>query len=323
MHACVTGASGFIGQRLCRKLKEIGATVTAVTRSGDIDFVDHVIRCDLVDVNLPVDMLCGIDVVFHLAGQAHAVDELQQDEKEYTRNNTDGTRNILELSQHAGVKRFVFFSTVKVMNEGSDSCVDEASPCQPETAYGRSKFAAERLVMEGGYVLEPVSLRLTMVYGPTRIGNLPRMILAVSRGKFPPIPDVQNMRSMVHVDDVVDAALLCAMKLEAAGQIFIITDGTIYSTRQIYLAICDSLGKKPHNWVVPILVFQFAARAGDIIGRLRGRRFIIDSSSLDKLLGSACYSSEKIQKEIGFIPQMNLTAALPQIINYLGLTKCP
>jgi len=220
----------------------------------------------------------------------------------------------LEVAQEAGVRRFVCFSSVKAMNEGGPDCLDEATACHPETPYGKSKLAAERLVMAGDYVPEPVVLRLSMVYGPAMKGNLPRMVEAVDKGRFPPIPEFGNRRSMVHVEDVVQAALLAAERPEAVGQIYIVTDGQPYPTRQLYEWICEALGKPVPAWQISKIILKVLARVGDLIGNVGGRRFLFDSDALEKLAGSAWYSSKKIEQELGFQAKHHLRESLPEIV---------
>jgi len=265
----------------------------------------------------PVPVPESVDIIFHLAGKAHALSETRQDEDEYFRINVEGTRRLLEAAKAAGVRRFVFFSSVKAMGEGDDECQDELAVCHPEIPYGKSKLEAERLVLEGGYVPEPVVLRLSMVYGPTGKGNLPRMIESVRKGRFPPLPETGNKRSMVHVDDVVQAAILAAEKVEAAGQTYIVTDGIPYSTRQIYEWICHALEKPVPSWYVPIGMLKTLARVGDGIGAFQGRRFMFDSDALDKLLGSAYYSSGKIKRELGYKPVCDLRSTLSEMVHRL------
>ena len=317
----VTGATGFIGRVLCQKLSEQGAQVRAGMRQVADGPWHETTLLDLATGTLPVDAVAGVHTVFHLAGKAHALSETQQDEKEYFHINTEGTKTLLEAAQDAGVRRFVFISSVKAMSEGGDACQNESEVCHPETPYGRSKLAAERLVLEGAYVPEPVVLRLSMVYGPSRKGNLPRMIEAVAKGRFPPLPEVGNRRSMVHVEDVVQAALLAAEKPVAVGQTYIVTDGQACSTRQMYEWICEALDKPVPSWTIPTGLLKMLAKVGDGIGRVRGRRFLIDSDALDKLIGSACYSSEKIQRELGFRPAWDLRSALPEIVTSLGIER--
>ena len=319
--ALISGATGSIGRVLCQQLREQGVRVRGGMRHMAEGPWDEVVLFDLATPGLPEDTLAGVDTIFHLAGKAHALSDTRQDEAEYFRINTEGTGTLLEAANGAGVRRFVFISSVKAMGEGGDVCQDESEVCRPESPYGKSKLAAERLVLGGNYVPEPVVLRLSMVYGSSRKGNLPRMIEAVARGRFPPLPEVGNKRSMVHVDDVVQAALLAAEKAAAVGQTYIVTDGHLTSTRQLYEWICEALDKPVPAWTIPIGLLKVLAKVGDGIGGVRGRRFLFDSDALDKLLSSACYSSEKIQRELGFRPTCDLRSALPEIVTSLGMKR--
>jgi nucleoside-diphosphate-sugar epimerase len=283
---------------------------------------------------LAAGALAGQQVVFHLAGKVHALTEVAQDELEYSKVNTTGTQNILEAAKEAGVRRFVFFSSVKAMSGGGERLGNkkagigitqtleyrqraENDAVEPDTPYGRSKLEAERLVLQGGYVPEPVVLRLCMVYGAGAKGNVLRMLNAVSRKRFPPLPEVGNRRSMVHSQDVVQAAILAAEKPEAAGQVFIVSDGGAYSTRQIYEWMCRSLNHTCPRWSVPFWCLQGLAFAGDVIGRICGRRFMFDSDALGKLLGSAWFDSRKIESVLGFRPKWDLERAMPQMVTEL------
>jgi nucleoside-diphosphate-sugar epimerase len=115
------------------------------------------------------------------------------------------------------------------------------------------------------------------------------------------------------VDDTVQAMLLAAVKPAASGQVYIVTDGCTYSTREIYNLIAKNLGMRLPKWSVPVLLLQAAARTGDGLLRL-GVKAPLNSVVLGKLLGSAWYSSEKIRRELGFQPHYDLQRALPEII---------
>jgi UDP-glucose 4-epimerase len=339
--AFVTGATGFIGRRLCARLRGSGASVIGLARRASPRAaaapVDAWVEGDLGD-DAPLSLPKGIDTVFHLAGKAHALSEVAQDDAEYARINTEGTRRMLEAAKEAGVRAFVFFSTVKAVGEGPRTenggprtevgFSSRASATQNaaaetvlatrfasgwDTPYGQSKRAAERLVLEGGYVPHPVVLRPSLIYGPSPKGNLEKMITAVRRGRFPPLPETGNRRSMVHVDDVIDAALVVARSPAAAGGTYIVADNEPFSTRQLFEWISEAVGQPVPRWSVPMWTMCVLGRVGDLIGRLRGRRFVFDSDALEKLTDSAWYSSEKLQRELGWVPRHTLRGSLGEI----------
>jgi nucleoside-diphosphate-sugar epimerase len=316
----VTGAGGFLGRHLVERLAMQGHTVRALVHQEAGQWVDHmeVVAGDVRDAAAMKMAAKGCDAVFHLAGRVHAVSESQGEEALHYSVNVDGTRNMLEGALAGGASRFVYFSSVKAMGDGGDRCLDESVQPKPETAYGHSKLAAEQLVLDYGkrYGIHATCLRLPMVYGPDGKGNLLRMVAAIDRGFFPPLPDVGNNRSMVHVADVVRAAILAAWHPFASGACYIVTDGRPYSTRKLYELICQGLGKPIPRWSVPILLLKIIARAGDAIGRIRGRRFMFDSSALDKLIGSAWYQSDKIVRELGYRASVRFEEALPGLIAF-------
>jgi nucleoside-diphosphate-sugar epimerase len=270
----------------------------------------------------------GVDVVFHLAGKAHALAELKQEEVDYFRYNVEGTANLLRAAHSAGTRRVVLFSSIKAMCRGNAGSamslsaspreLSEADASDPDTPYGRSKREAEALVLSGGFIPEPVVLRLCMVYGAEAKGNILKMLDAVRRGRFPSLPEVGNRRSMVHVEDVVNAALLSAQHPSAPGNIFIVSDGVGYSTRKIYELMCVALQKPMPAWQLPIWALTSLGRMGDLIGKARGRRFVFDSDALEKLIGSAWYSSRRIEQQLGFRPQWDLERALPEMVKALS-----
>jgi len=213
------------------------------------------------------------------------------------------------------IGHFIHFSSVKAMGEGSDTELNESDDAKPQSAYGRAKLESEKIVLEAHQNGLPATIiRLPMVYGPGCKGNLPRMIQSIERRYFPPFPNTLNKRSMVDVRDVVQAALLAAMSPIAAGKLYIVTDGKVYSTREIYECICKELQITIPSWTVPVFVLHIAAKMGDFIGLIKGTRFVFDSSALDKLLGSAWYSSEKISRDLKYRPTYSLSDALPEIV---------
>lgn len=313
----VTGASGFIGQRLCEALTRIGR-VRALVCSGDVRGPWHeAVVGDVTDDVLPPALMKGVSVVLHLAGRAHVLDEREDNEAAFQRVNVAGTERLCGLAQRAGVERFVLASSVAVLGESQisgDSPVREDAPASPTTAYGRSKRDAERVVCERTRPPQPVVLRFPLVYGPGLRGNLRVMIDAVASGRVPPPPRVPNRRSMIHVDDAVEAFVLAGTAPAVPGKTYTVTDGQTYSTRDIYETICVATGRRARGVAVSATVFKAAAAVGDAIGAMLGRRFVFDSTSYRKLFGSAWYESRALAAETGFAPQWTLQRAMPEMV---------
>ncbi len=315
----VTGATGFIGQHLVERLLQDGFTVRAMSR-GEVD--GHrwgqqveVVKGDVRDARSARLAVDGVEGVFHLAGKVHDVEEIG-DVAEHESVTLQGTQNLLAAARESDIKRFIFLSSLSVYGAGSDAVRDETADCCAVSVYGRAKFQAEQCVFDHGkqFNIHVSCLRPAMVYGPGCKGNLPRMIKMIDRGLFPPLRDVKNRRSMVHVTDVVEASVLAAFYPMASGQCYIVTDGRAYSTREIYEMICRALGKRIPGWSMPPPVLKSLARLGDVLGSVKGRRVPFDSDALEKLTGSALYSVAKISRELGYRPSVTLEDALPEMI---------
>lgn len=318
----VSGATGFIGRKLVDALHARKMPVYALARDlsklralwpqGDVAGRSG----DISNAETLKDVCAGVHTVFHLASYA---DDAQSNETgdPHWGVTVEGTRHLLEAAVRAGVKRFIYASSVKAMGEGGDGQLDETSPATPVSSYGRAKLEAERLVLEAGrkHGMHVCNLRLPLVHGRDNRGNLWRMIAAVDRRRFPPLPETGNKRSMVHVDDVAHALLLAWENSAANGQTYIVTDGQVYSTRQIYVAICKALGRPASRWSIPVGLLRVVARMGDVIGRIRGRGFVFDSNVLSKLTGSAWYSCRKIEAELGYHPTRSLEDGLREMVD--------
>ena len=311
----VTGGRGFIGARLVAALRADGVALRVLTR-GAVPAPDEICG-DLADPASLVRACAGIDTVFHCAGHAHAFGALGADEVARHRQvNLEGTRALAEAAGRAGVRRFVFLSSVKAMGEPLEACVDEDWPAPPTSAYGQAKRAAEDALQAaaGDCGMHAVSLRLAMVYGAGGRGNLERMAALVRRGGFPPLPETGNRRSLVHVSDVVAAIRLVALDPRAAGRCYIVAHPETHSGRQLFDALRAAQGLAPVRWSVPQGVLTAAARLGDGLERLLARRVPLDSEALGRLLGSACYSPARIERELGWRARVGLAEGLREML---------
>ena len=289
LNALITGATGFVGLRLINHLRQEGFAIRIIGRSA-ISGVESIL-CDFLVDFIPENAFKDIDIVFHLAGHTHDLKNTTKAESAYRKLNEDVTDDLLSLSVKYNVKKFIFVSSVKAggrpLKGGRFSEVEQN---YSDGLYGETKREAELKVLKAGqsYNIHVSILRPALIYGPKVKGNLKLMILGIKKGWFPPLPETGNRRSMIHVDDVVQALSLLASDQRSKDEIFIVTDGRAYSSRDIYEIMCSTLGKRIPRWSVPQFLFHVLA---SINPHLRYR--------IGKLLGDEYYSSKKIQS-IGF-----------------------
>jgi nucleoside-diphosphate-sugar epimerase len=256
------------------------------------------------------------DTVFHLAARVHEISVPDNGEADYRSHNVDGTRNVLAAAAACGIERFVFVSSVKAIGDGAPICIDELFSGAPKTSYGRSKLEAERLVFQAGRAtgMHVACIRPPLVYGRGNRGNLVRMIAAIDAGRFPPLPDSGNRRSILHVANLTDGLLLAATHSRANGECYIVTDTHAYSTRALYEMIVRALGRRVPRWSAPGWALKTLAMGGDAVGAFRGRPFTFNSDVLARLMESSWYSSAKITRELGYEPRVSFEQALPDLI---------
>ena len=309
----ITGGTGFIGRRLVATLRECGARLRVLARPASVLPPDwnniEVVLGDLADSARLAQACSGTNTVFHVAGFAHADADGGADfAARHWAVNFEGSVRLFVAAANAGVERFVFLSTVKAVGDPEAHCVDEFWNLPPQTPYGCAKRAAEEQLTTLGRArgFHTVNLRPALVYGPGMKANLARLIAVAQRGWLPPLPETGNQRSLVHVDDVVQAMLLGAADPVAAGKTYFVTDGRTYSGRELSLILRETLGRPLINYTAPAKVIYGAAALADGLLRLAGRRHHKVGEAVDKLLGWACYDSSRIEQELGYRPAWTL-----------------
>jgi UDP-glucose 4-epimerase len=277
----ITGASGFIGQKL---IKILDGNIKILSRKRHSNY--KTIICDLEKGTIPENALYGVDTVFHLAGFSHDLRDATKIQYLYQKVNVDATIRLAKLAVKSNVKRFIFVSSVKAGGSSTFGvCTSEINQSNPEGIYGKTKRDAELKLLKIGKEsgMHVSIIRPSLVYGPGVKGNLQLMLSGIKAGWFPPLPETENRRSMIHVDDLVQAVLLVSEDKRSNGEIFIATDGTPYSSREIYNAMCGMAGKSIPKWSVPKILFDIASLASPSI-----------KYKINKLLGDECYSSAKL-----------------------------
>lgn len=322
----VTGAGGFLGATLVNELCKVGVEVRAVLRGAKqatlLPPEVEMVWSDIRDAQKIKEAVSRCDAVVHLAAKVHGIDDSASDQ-DYHAVNVEGTKHILDAAVGSGVTRFVFASSVKVFGEETSGCIDETRAPNPQTAYGRSKWQAEQLVSEyaGRYGLTAVSLRLPMVYGPTKKGNLYRMIEAIDHGRFPALPRLPAVRSLLHVENFVQAVKLCLGASHLKRQTYIVADAAPYSVTDLYNWLHAGLGNQAPRWRVPLWVLKGAARCGDLLQVVYGQRTPLTTEHLTKLVGSAFFSTTAITRDLGYQAVHSFRETVPELIAFYRKTK--
>lgn len=300
MKILVTGATGFVGRALCDHLLQKGhACIPAVRRASGLPQ-----ECVVGDMDGGTDWrtaLAGCDAVVHLAARVHVMHDTATDPRAlYRATNTDATLNLARQAAQAGVRRFVFVSSIKVNGEGRDAAYRETDAPAPEDPYAISKWEAEqglwRIAQETG--LEVVVLRPPLVYGPGVKANFRRLLDTVARGWPLPLGAIENRRSLLYLDNFVDAIRACVEHPAAAGQTFLIDDGQPVSTPELIRAVAQAMGRSARLLAVPVSVLELA-------GALLAKR-----AAVTRLTGSLWLDSSLIRARLGWVPPYTLLQGL-------------
>ena len=297
----MTGATGFVGQGVLAELSLRGHKVIPVVRR-----ISGLPREVLVhDISTETDWsvaLAGCQTVVHLAARVHVMrDEASDPMADFRRVNVASTLNLARQAAAAGLKRFVFLSTVKVNGEttepGQKFSADDTPA--PQDAYSISKMEAEQGLREicARTGLEVVIIRPPLVYGPGVKGNFASMVRWVHKGMPLPLGAVHNKRSLVALENLVDFIALCADPVRsprAANEVFLISDGEDVSTTELLRKVANAYNATPRLLPIPANWIQ-------TVTRLLGKRDLAD-----RLLGSLVIDSYKARDLLGWNPVVSM-----------------
>jgi len=292
----VTGASGFVGRRLTAVLAELGHEVRAAVRTAAPLAAGSIWESIMVgNLDSDTDWWAALDdvgVVVHLAARVHVMQETTSDLlTEFRRVNVQGTLNLAQQASEAGVRRFVYVSSIKVNGEATQpgerfTAEDAVAPLD---AYGISKMEVEhglrQIAQQTG--MEVVIIRPPLVYGPGAKANFAALMRAVQRGWPLPLGAVHNQRSLVALDNLVDFIIICINHPQAANQTFLVSDGQDLSTTELVRGMARASGVPARLIPVPVWALQAGASLlgkGDVVQRLCGN-LQVDISKARTLLG--------------------------------------
>jgi nucleoside-diphosphate-sugar epimerase len=292
----LTGATGFVGRFLLKDLKRHGYNVRALLRSpgGLVPEIDNAVIGDIAHATNLVQALRGVDYVVHSAAIAHALSG--RPEEDYRAINTEGTKALAQAAAKAGVKRFVFLSSVRAQSGPSAAEVlDESMEPAPTDAYGRSKLAAEQALAEVG--IDWAALRPVLVYGPGLKGNLASLFTLARRPIPLPFAGFDAKRSLISLQNLSSAVRAVIETRQAPNRALLAADPQPISLAEMLTAIRSGLGRKPRLFYAPPALIGVALRLtgrSEAAARLNGA-LVVDTSAL---------------REIGWMPQIDSVEGL-------------
>jgi nucleoside-diphosphate-sugar epimerase len=289
----VTGATGFIGRALSPVLAAAGHTVVPVTRNltAGAEALDASMR--------------DADAVIHLAARAHVMREDHGDPlAEFRRVNLAGTLTVAEAAVRAGVRRFVFVSSIGVFGTSSDAHLSEHSAIAPEEPYAISKWEAEQALrrLERESAMAAVVVRPTLVYGPHAKGNFLRLMRLVASGVPLPFAAVANSRSFIGVKNLCDLLETCVTHPRAAGQTFVAADGEDVSTSGLLTLMSHAMGRPDRQFRVPLSLLRVALTA---VGR---------KAEFLRLTGNLQVDPRHARATLQWQPRISLQAGIEEMV---------
>lgn len=311
----VTGATGFVGHFLCSYLIAKGLSVRGTFLSGEsLDSLVKDVEAALIEPIGPTTpwdhVFDGIDTVIHLAARVHVMREKAADPlEEFRFVNTDGTAHLAREAAKAGVKRFVFMSTIGVNGDNSGNIpYSESSMPNPHNPYSVSKYEAEQLLhqISSETGMEVVTIRAPLVYGPGNPGNFLILLQIVSKSFQLPLASICNKRSIIYVGNLVDALVTCATHPRAAGQTYLVRDREDVSTPELIRCIASALHVTARLFPFPVTIMKLA-------GKLTGK-----SAAVNRLTGTLTVDSSKIRKELDWDPPFTMGEGLRETARWFN-----
>ena len=315
MKILVTGASGFIGSALIEYLSNIrGVSVVGMVRSLPETTYHSLVEYRVGKIGWPEKLsinLSDIDVVVHAAGRAHIMkDSAANPIEEFRRVNTQGTIELAKIAADAGVKRFIFLSSIKVNGDSTNAGFpfSKVSTEDPRDAYGISKYEAElglrKISLATG--LEVTIIRPSLVYGSGVKGNFSALIKILSLRLPLPLGLVNsNLRSMVSLDNLINLIDLCVRHPKAANQTFLVSDNSDVSTCSLLRLLGSSIGK-------PAILINFPRASLILVSKLFGME-----ARAQRILGTLQVDISHTCIELGWEPPYTVEDSLNKLGEHL------
>lgn len=317
MHILVTGAAGFIGHVLVRKLVARGHTVRGIDRDSMEDLqLAGTVTGDLADPAVAREAVEGVEFVYHLAA---ARGDFGISEAEYRHDNVETTRSLLKAGAEEGIRDWVFYSSVSAMGPSSEPR-NETAELRPTIPYGRTKAEAEGLFRDfaDAYPSARIMIiRPSAVYGPENPPdtNIYRLIEAISQNRFVMVGNGHTLKTTSYIENLIPATFFLSNRLSEGVQVFIYVDEPVLSTKALVDQIYHLLGKTSPSWHVPLWVARPLASVSDVIAEATGIDLPITASRIEKFCTSTLFDASAI-RDLGFEQPVSNEEALRRTVNW-------
>ena len=315
MRIGVTGAFGFIGKSLCNQLLKKNFFVHAAVRENKKSAIDQCKNLKIIemgDMQLKTnrsEFLLNLDCIIHCAAYVHQIKNCEKiNNLNYKKKNLDFTRDLAQQAAAFGVKRFIFLSSIKVNGEQTidSSCFKYNDISKPEDAYARSKYDAEQALLEISKKtkLEVVIIRPPLVYGEGVKANFLRLLDLVHKEVSLPFFNINNSRSFIGLDNLVDLIIHCIDHPKATGKTFLVSDGEDISTPDLIRKLSKIMGKSTRLFSFPISIIKLMSY---LIGK---------TSEVNRLIGSLRVDSSHTRKILEWNPPFSLEEGLKKTVRW-------
>ena len=323
--ALVTGANGFIGDYLVKRLLKEGLQVRVLIQRGTalgplVNLPIETLDGDLSEPETLKAAVQGADYIFHLAALKKAYSEA-----EYDAANFIGTKNLLEacIQSNPALKRLVYMSTQAALGpaESHDKPLNEETPSKPVSFYGTSKRKGEVAVLDYAHRLPVTIVRAPVVYGPKKkelfqVYKAATLHLQLILGFF------TKYISFCYIDDLIEGLWLAAMKEAARGQIYFIADETIYTDRQFSKTVAEVLGRWTVKVLVPDTLFVLEGWLKDMILAFKGIKSSYNRhNNYEMIQPFWICNTAKARKELGFQAKVKLAEGVKRTAEWYKANK--
>lgn len=313
MKVLVTGATGFVGGHLVPALIEKGYEVECLVRSENkANQLKKLFDVETVigDVTKPETLKGisnGIDYVVHLAAMGHVSAVTDEAFRQFTGINEGGTKNLInEFRNSKSLKKFVHFSSTAAMGPIGHPILNEESVPNPVTPYQKSKQRSEQIIFDSfsEFGFPGVVVRPCMIYGVGGYGEFHKFCKLMKKGVFPKVGLGKNLTPLVHVDDVVNGAIL-AMEKGRDGQAYILASDSSIEMDELHRLIMKAIGKRAPYIFVPASLALGGAKIVEIISTLLGKEPIVTYRNIKSTVVDRTFDITKAKQELGYLPLMS------------------